>query len=256
MAVNRQKADNDPLTMFMNNPDLVNEREEPEVEVLIQPVIKKQTPKVASASVSAPVVSTATNAPSNSQFTSGAPVAAAVAVAPKSKPAPAAVVKPPLPPEDDEPIFGRVPDAAVGDDLFKGVDVNKVGKGSHLLRLGNEGHDDSQMDDLKMNKLLEEENDLDYEMFGCSDVTMSGYAKVTKTAPAPKPKSDSVLDDLDLNNGIIDLDIKEPDANIFSSAVQYTTAAPEAAPVAAPGDFDINSYIKSQAEDSGGGLFD
>lgn len=238
MAVSRQKADEDPLTMFMNNPDLVNERTpEPTVEE-IKPVPKsKPTPALAPVSV-----------PSAAPVTS--PFASSSAPAAPQKVTPAVSAPPPI--EEQEDIFGVAPESEAGDDLFKGVDVNKQGKGSHLLRLGNEKIDDDRLDDLKVNKLLEEENDLDYAMFGTSDVTMNGYTRASKVSATPR--NDALLDDIDLDNSIIDLDIKEPDTSIFTAAMQYNTTA--AAPEAASGDFDINAYIKSQTEDSGGGLFD
>ena len=253
MAVTREKVESDPLTMFMNDPNLVNMHEkEPIIDV--KPVIRVVSkPAPEPSPISAP-----TTQQSTSNVTPVTVTTVVNASAVKSTKTAHVVVNISPPPEDEEPIFGRAPVAEVGDDLFQGVDVNKAGKGSHILRLGNEGLDDDKLDDLKVNKLLEEENDLDFELFGSSEVTMSGYTKANTTLAPKQQNSDNVLDDLDLDNGLIDLDIKEPDANIFTAAMQYTTTVPsEIEHVVTTADFDINSYIKSQEEDnSGGGLFD
>lgn len=247
MSVTRQKVEDDPLTMFMNNPHLENNFK-PESEP--QPAPK---PRSDAARVSEPAalpkhleVKKVCN-----DFTAG------VNADPASAAIPPVLQQPRVPSiDDDEPIFGREAAPMTGDDLFQGVDINKNGKGSHLLRLGNEKIDEDELNDLKVNKLLEEETDLDYEMFGTSDVTMNGHVRPLKSPS--KAAVIGVLDDIDLNNSLIDLDIKEPDSNIFSPAINYTAALPsETAPsTASARDFDINAYIKSQAEDSGGGLFD
>jgi hypothetical protein len=274
MSSNRQKVDDDPLSMFMSagpapQPEPVSAPSM--APVAPEVVFKRSEPfkskKQSAGAAASPVAqgSGGQSVPQVSSKNDGALVGAVPITfsAPKPTtsafpPASSASIKPD-PDEDDAPIFGGPVKEAVEPKVLEKRSQNNGG----VLRFGNERVNEDKLDDLTVNRLLEKEEDLDFAMFGTSNAIIGGGSKKAVAAAASNPATTAkVLDDGLLNDSIFDLNISDTrGSQLPSSKVSYTSTVSDQLPAAVAGlgsgsEFDINAYIKSQSEDSGGGLFD
>lgn len=137
------------------------------------------------------------------------------------------------------------------------------GTGTFRLNVDSVG-DDTKVDDLQVNSMLEMEEKLDYELFGKSNAAIGGADKRQTAAVASlAPSAAQALDPSVLTSSVFDLQISDtaPSYTYPNSGVEFSAPPPpsdsEVMQSLSSGDFDINAYIQSQVEESsGGGLFD
>lgn len=118
--------------------------------------------------------------------------------------------------------------------------------------------DETQFNDLTMaTRLLEREEDLDYETFGKTNYAQQIRQKVISMVESSSARGDLEVESADVFRKM-DEELLRADSHESRPKVSSATAAVEA-PQAINVDLsslDINSYIASQEASSGGGLFD
>lgn len=154
----------------------------------------------------------------------------------------------------DAGIFNSGGGATAATTVRKNVDEQSTGR----VRVGVAvASDESQLNDLKMaTRLLEREEELDYETFGKTTHAQILREKVVKSVQAGAVRGDLELESEDV------LARMEGDLNRTNSALYKPSVSSAAAVTSAPkpvevdlANLDLDSYIQSQGQ-SGGGLFD
>ena len=155
----------------------------------------------------------------------------------------------------DAGIFKSGGGATAATTVRKNVDEQSTGR----VRVGVAvASDESQLNDLKMaSRLLEREEELDYETFG-----KTTHAQILREKVVKSVQAGTVRGDLELESEDVLARMEGDLANRTESALYKPSVSSAAAVPSAPkpvevdlANLDLDSYIQSQGQ-SGGGLFD
>ena len=160
---------------------------------------------------------------------------------------------------DTTALFGSKNDIKKNDDTLADIGI-KINPNIQISGKVNTGNlDDNKLDDLKVGKLIEKEDDLDYELFGKKNIVQ---ARSVGTI-LHKQKNISENEDLEVESAeVLDnlekITLKD---NVFTNiATKKVSQSPTITPTVNTDDidiskFDINAYINENSS-QGGGLFD
>lgn len=155
------------------------------------------------------------------------------------------------------------------DDIFAGVKRTPIPAGNSLGKVNINGFaDDEKIDDLTVGKILDKEDELDFNLFGKSNVIQARSQGVAlhqvKTAVNSITKNDLEVASEDVLEKMAAVTIekeKTPISSVFAATAAATTTtieppSPTIASVNVNSLGDIDAYIASESASGGGGLFD
>jgi len=155
-------------------------------------------------------------------------------------------------------LFGNKNDIKKKDDTLADIGI-KINPNASSGKVITGNLDDNKLDDLKVGKLIEKEDDLDYELFGKKSIVQ---ARSVGTI-LHKQKNISENEDLELESAEVldNLEKVTLKDNVFTTiATKKVSQSPVITPTVNTDDidiakFDINAYINENSG-QGGGLFD